>query len=467
MINIFKHIENCKSVILKTGNVPEGLLGFCHDTRSYLHPSFFVAYKGAKYNPIEHIGDILKKGCPVVIYGTDEADKILVEKYKSQFPNVCFVQVEDTIKFTQEISSLHSKEWQGRGGYLFAISGSNGKTTHKEMLSFILNSVFPGLIESTQKNNNNHLGVPFTLLQIKPDTKVCVLELGSNHPGEIKLLCDIAQPRGGLVTNIGATHLEFFDNLENVFIEEGYLYKHLLEKMPEGVLFFQNIDDEFLKKFPQFKGVITFSKVSKAADYYFEINAPGVKIISPNHEEEISNLHIAGTHNFSNLATAYLIAQNLYPNKNKELVEACKEFKPTFNRSQWQKILDKETFLDAYNANPSSMKIALDGFYDELKRLNVDEAQVVLILGDMNELGNDSDKYHQDLGEFLKKWPRSKVVFVGRFASHYLKGLGWGSSFANVSEIKGPEWREITRNATHVFIKGSRSLQLESLLAIT
>jgi len=467
MIDIKNIIPTCKSLIHIDGVLPEKFLGFCNDTRVYNHPSFFVAYQGAKHNPLEHIEGIIEKGCRVVVYEKNEKNTNLVIDYKKKYPDVCFVSVVDSIVFTQELSSIHISNWQRRGGYLFAISGSNGKTTHKEMLSFILNNVFPGQIESTQKNNNNHLGVPFTLLQVKPQTRACVLELGSNHPGEIKVLCDIANPRGGLVTNIGATHLEFFYNEENVFKEEAYLHAHLFQTKPEGLLFFQNIDDSYLKQLAPMPGLKSFSVNNPDANYFFEIRPPQILIKANEGNFKITNHNIAGTHNFSNLATAFIIAINLFPDKKNEIIDSCSHFKPTFNRSQWQNILGKETFLDAYNANPSSMKIALTGFFDELTRRNVEEEKAVLFLGDMNELGQNSDMYHQELGQFLKKWPRAKIVFVGRFASHYMIGRGEGISFANIAEVTGDKWREITRNATHVFIKGSRSLQLESLLAIT
>jgi len=467
MINFKKHFSSCQSVINVIGDLPENSLGFCHDTRAYKHPSFFVAYPGSKYNPVEHIASILDQGCPVVIYEDSAQNSKLINEYSKNYSKCCFVKVNSAVGFTQEISSLHTKEWQKGGGYLFAISGSNGKTTHKEMLSFILSYAFPGDVESTQKNNNNHLGVPFTLLQIKANTKVCILELGSNHPGEIEVLCNIAQPQGGLVTNIGATHLEFFDTLENVFQEEGYLFEHLNKTKPKGLLFFKNIDDQFLKTLPDIAESKSFSSKIKSADYSFEITPPQVNISHSNKLLKIKNEFIAGAHNYSNLATAFIIALNLFPDQQDSLVNACSEFKPTFNRSQWQKILDRDVFLDAYNANPSSMKIALEGFFDELTRRNISHSKALLILGDMNELGTNSDSFHQDVGDFLKRWPTTKVVFVGRFASQYVKGRGEGREFTKVSEINGEKWRELTNDATHVFIKGSRSLQLESLLAIT
>lgn len=467
MINLKGLLNDCKSVLSISGEMTSDLLGFCHDTRNYQQPSFFVAYPGAKYNPLEHIGPILEKGCPVVVYSEDPNNEKLIYSYKEKFKYTAFVKVKDSITFTQELSSTHTKQWQNKGGYLFAISGSNGKTTHKEMLSFVLNQVFPGEVESTQKNNNNHLGVPFTLLQIKPQTKICILELGSNHPGEIKVLCDIANPQGGLVTNIGATHLEFFDNLENVFHEEAYLYQDLINKNPKKMFFLKNLDDEYLQTLPSAAGVKTFSQSTSDADFYFQINAPQVSVSEYKNTQILSNTHIAGNHNFSNLATAFVIAQHLFPAEKSKILKACSEFRPTFNRSQWQKILNIDVFLDAYNANPSSMKVALEGFFDEIKRHKIDESKVVLFIGDMNELGSESENYHIELGHFLKKWPLAKVVFIGRFSSLYSKGRPECLTFPYVKEIDSAKWREITNNATHAFIKGSRSLQLESLLAIT
>lgn len=467
MINVKNILKNCQSVLSISGEVDSGLLGFCHDTRNYNHPSFFVAYSGAKFNPLEHVSEILEKGCPVVVYSESSINDKLVQTLKEKFKSTAFIKVKDSIAFTQELSSSHTKQWQHQGGYLFAISGSNGKTTHKEMLSFILNQVFPGEVESTQKNNNNHLGVPFTLLQIKPQTKICVLELGSNHPGEIKVLCDIANPQGGLVTNIGATHLEFFDSLENVFHEEGYLYQDLMKKKPEKIFFLKNLDDDYLRNLEATLGVKSFSQNNEEADYFFKINPPQVSITEKKSSQTLSNAHIAGNHNFSNLATAFVIAHHLFPSEKDKIVKACSEFKPTFNRSQWQKILNIDVFLDAYNANPSSMKVAVEGFFEEVKRQKIGESKVVLFIGDMNELGSESDKYHIELGQFLNKWPQAKVVFVGRFSSLYSKGRPESHTFAHVKEIDSSKWREITNNATHVFIKGSRSLQLESLLAIS
>jgi len=343
---------------------------------------------------------------------------------------------------------------------VFAISGSNGKTTHKEMLFHLLDAAMPGGVVATEKNHNNHLGVPLTLLRIAPDTKICVLELGSNHPGEIKVLCDIARPEAGLVTNIGATHLEFFGTEEAVFHEEGFLAS-ALTRGP----FFKNLDDKFLATLAPQVPVLTFSR-ERAADLRFEIAASSVRVISAEGEVVLSNEALTGAHNFGNLATAWGIASVLFPRLRDEFTRAAGTFRPTPNRSEWKRFSDRDVYLDAYNANPSSMKVAVEGFFEKLAQLSVGEADALLVLGDMNELGERAPEYHAEVGEFLRRWPRARYVFVGRFAQSYVKGLGAGNCYSAASEL-APEFIKMTRGATHVFIKGSRSLQLESLLAIT
>ena len=203
-----KHIKKCPSVI----SIPleldlETQLNFCTDTRKYHHPSFFVAIPGSKTNPLDVINHLLNEKCPLIVYQQDADNQEKVDNLKSQFPATSFLPVKDSVTFLQELSHQHILNWKKLSdkNTVFAISGSNGKTTHKEMLSHILKTIKPHKIVATEKNNNNHLGVPLTLLQVNDQTEMVVLELGSNHPGEIKVLCDIAAPNAGLTTNIGAT----------------------------------------------------------------------------------------------------------------------------------------------------------------------------------------------------------------------------------------------------------------------
>lgn len=454
-------ITQCESVMAITGNLTEAKYGFCSDTRHYIHPSMFMAFPGAKHNPLDYVQPLLEKGCPIVIYQKDGANEEIVKELKEKFPSCVFVAVRDAVSFTQELGSLHVQGWRKQGGKVFAISGSNGKTTHKEMLAFLLKSVMPSEVVATEKNNNNHLGVPLTVLQIKPETKVCVLELGSNHPGEIKVLCDLAKPNCGLVTNIGATHLEFFGSESAVFEEEGYLF----HAIGDG-LFFQNIDDPFLATFPRHAGTLTFS-AKKPADFMYHVDVSSVQITGKLGEQTLVNEALTGAHNLTNMATSWVIATTLFPEKRAELVIAASKFKPTPNRSEWKDFQGKKIYLDAYNANPSSMKVALAGFFDWLAAQKISPSSALVVLGDMNELGDSAPQYHREVGEFLKQWKDARIVFIGRYAAHYIEGLGSGISYSEAKQFKGSEWERMTQGRTHVLIKGSRSLQLESLLAIT
>src|SRR5690606_30317914 len=141
--------------------------------------------------------------------------------------------------------------------------------------------------------------------------------------------------------------------------------------------------------------------------------------------------------------------------------------RPTPNRSEWKDFEGKKIYLDAYNANPSSMQVALSGFFEWLEQHGIEQSDALIVLGDMNELGENAPNYHKEVGEYLRQWPDAHNVFIGRYAAHYLEGRGLGTCYPDAARFKGQEWKHMTHGKTHLFIKGSRSLQLESLLAIT
>jgi UDP-N-acetylmuramoyl-tripeptide--D-alanyl-D-alanine ligase len=314
-----KLVESCKSFAHSSQSISNIKLPICSDTRAYTNPSFFIAYPGQRSNPLNHLDTVLSAGCPLVVYQDSQENTQIVIELQSKYPKTTFVKVSDAITFTQELALAHIEEWKRlTQGKIFAISGSNGKTTHKEMLSFLLKTVMPDEVIATEKNHNNHLGVPLTLLRINEKTKICVLELGSNHPGEIKVLCDLSHPDCGLVTNIGATHLEFFETEENVFTEEGYLYYGM---NPQG-LFFQNLDDPFLCQFKKRSGTLTFSSKSKA-DLTYSAREGEVEINGVLGHEILRNKFLTGSHNLTNLATSWAIAVSLFPEKRGVLTAAA------------------------------------------------------------------------------------------------------------------------------------------------
>lgn len=463
------HLKKCHSIhSLPLDFSLQGKLNFCTDTRKYIQPSAFVAIPGAKVNPLDIISNLLEQGCPVVFYQQDETNQLKVENLSGKFPHTKFIPVSDSVSFLQELSHHHIVGWKSQNSHhtVFAISGSNGKTTHKEMLSFILKTIHPGKIVSTEKNNNNHLGVPLTLLQVTDDTEMVVLELGSNHPGEIKVLCDIAAPNAGLTTNIGATHLEFFGNEQKVFEEEGYLY-HAVKEVTKGEGFYLiNKDDPFLTQLEKFKGAVLYGE-SNQAEARIKFHDSGAEIDYKGQQFEVTNQHITGRHNKLNLITCAFIAHHFFPSEKAKIIEAAKEFRPTKNRSEWISFEQRPVYLDAYNANPSSMKAALEGFKESVLEQGFKLEDSCVVLGDMNELGEGAPQYHHEIGSFIQKLGFSNVYFVGRYSAFYLKGFAKGHARASTAEFKSEYRSQVLKKHSIHFIKGSRSLQLESLFDIT
>lgn len=462
------HLKNCPSLKSVPGLDLNQSLPFCTDTRRYRHPSVFVAIPGAKTNPLDVIENLLSQGCPLVIYQKDEVNDKKASELNKKFPKTKFAAVSDSVTFLQELSHAHVLDWKNANSKntVFAISGSNGKTTHKEMLSHILKSILPGKVVATEKNNNNHLGVPLTLLEVTPQTEFVVLELGSNHPGEIKVLCDIAAPNAGLTTNIGATHLEFFGSEEKVFEEEGYLY-HAVKSVTHGKGFYLiNKDDQFLKTFPDTSGSVSYGESSdvQARVSFLET---GAKIVYKGQDLLALNSHITGRHNKLNLITCAFIANHFYPHSKTEILKAASEFRPTKNRSEWIQFEGRSVYLDAYNANPSSMKAALEGFKESIIEQGFKLTDSCVVLGDMNELGDNAPMYHEDVARYVQSLGFPHVYFVGRYADFYRKGFAEGNKRSSSAEFKSEYRSECIKKFSIHFIKGSRSLQLESLFDIT
>jgi len=468
MINL-SLLKNCSSLIdTPSEQVSSQSLKICTDNRRYEHPSCFVAIPGAKVNPLDLIEAQLKLGLPLVIFEANKINLDKVDGLKILYPKTVFLSVKDSVTFLQEISHAHIHEWKSLNSRntVFAISGSNGKTTHKEMLSHILKELRPGKIVSTEKNNNNHLGVPLTLLNVTQETEIVVLELGSNHPGEIKVLCDIAAPNAGLTTNIGATHLEFFGSEEQVFLEEGYLF-HAINQMTNGEGFYLiNIDDKFLKTFKPFSGAITYG-LSSSAMAQISYKEETTEMTFQGKTLSVCNSSVTGKHNKLNLITSAFIALNLYPNLKSEIEIAASHFRPTKNRSEWIHVKGAEIFLDAYNANPSSMKASLEGFKEFVGDKNASLKETCVILGDMNELGEKSSEYHTDVAQFVKSLGFQNVYFVGRYAHDYLNGFPEAQGRESAASFKNEFNNDLLKKYHFHFIKGSRSLQLESLFDIT
>lgn len=458
-------IKKCASVVNIVGELKSASVELCTDSRVFQAGQMFVALKGESFDGFKFVADLLKKNGTLFVVSS-ESEKA-ARDYHLTYKDSVFVIVSDTLLFLQDLSRLHAQDWREKksNNKVFCISGSNGKTTHKEMLYHYLNGILPGRVIKTEKNNNNHLGVPLTLFQISNTTEFAIVELGSNHPGEIKTLCDIALPDAGLVTNIGSTHLEFFGTEENVFKEEGYLYHSIKDVTSGSGLFLQNMNDHFLKTLPKTKGTITYGE---NGDAVFKFKKDSIEIQFVGKKFELKNQSIIGKHNFNNLAVTFLVALNYFPQKEKELLKLAESFVPRDNRSMWIDYHGKKVFLDAYNANPSSMRIALEGFIEYCTEHNYAFSDVLFVLGDMNELGNNGNELHREIGEFLKKKGVTQVAFIGRFREFYQKGYNLDSYlYQNAQEFKDGDWKKFQNQHKFFFFKGSRSLQLERILDIT
>lgn len=428
------------------------------DTRSIVENQTFLGIEGEKFKPLSFLEKITDT--KLVICEDNEFNRKLSKIFKEK----SYVFVENSIKYLQNIGTFISKKFINSGGSIIAICGSNGKTTTKEMLFHIMKNNNDNIV-CTQKNNNNHIGVPLTLLNIKSSTQYCILELGSNHPGEIKTLCEIAQPNIGVTTNIGDTHLEFFGSRAEVFKDEGFLYHWIKDSSYKNKKFFLNNDDEFLNSLPKNDSfVVSYGKMGD--DYKLHCTSSSGQVDLNGVKYVLANECVTGEHNFFNLCLATIISKELMGGEISKFSGYANSFRPTTNRSEWISLTNSKVFLDAYNANPSSMEVAIKAFCEKMLDESVPNNESVLILGDMNELGEDSSNFHEKIGSFLKEQKINNAIFVGRFASDYNKGFeNKGFEFNSVSDLV-EKMPNILNKYKRIFIKGSRSLQLESILDI-
>jgi UDP-N-acetylmuramoyl-tripeptide--D-alanyl-D-alanine ligase len=439
------------------------------DTRAKSDGHAFIAIQGEKYDAFTFLKPLLKN-IPLVIYQQNEKNLLLAKEWSKEFPETTFVAVKNSVTYLQKLASVHVRDWYANTDihHLIAISGSNGKTTTKEMLYHLLKNTMHSEVIATQKNNNNHIGVPLTIFDIDPrKTKAAVVEFGSNHPGEMKVLCDLAFPNVGITTNIGHTHMEFFSELKDVFIEEGLIFEAVMKETNKLGIFLINDDDEFLKTFPNTQHSLRFSTINKNAQVFYSFDTSAVNInFNDGKNFKLRNDNITGRHNFLNLANAFVIAQKLFPSLEKNLIEAATSFHPTPNRSQWISFEGKDVFLDAYNANPSSMKAALLGFLETAQSQKITKENVFVVVGEMKELGAKAPQYHGEFAGWIKTLDIPHIFYIGDFHDEVHKNAPHVQCFRNVEEAQNSFLMNL-KKSQKCFIKASRSLQLERLVGIT
>lgn len=406
------------------------------DTRNIKKDSIFFALKGANFNANTFAKEAISKGA-----------KYAVIDEESNYTEGCIL-VDDVLITLQKLANHHRR--QSKIPFL-AITGTNGKTTTKELTAAVLSQKFKTLF--TQGNLNNHIGVPLTLLSLSKEHEIAIIEMGANHQGEIAELCKIAEPDYGMITNIGKAHLEGFGGPEGVIKAKSEMY-HFIKA--SGGKLFVNADDELLMRLSEGISRITYGTTPKAdckgIDDKESFLAKGIFNDKGSVVEIQSKL--AGRYNFYNILAATCVGFN-FGLTLAQIKNGIEEYVPSNNRSQ---VVKKETntiWVDAYNANPSSMRIAIENF------AMLPGNGKVLILGDMFELGEDSVKEHQalaDLIESRKVW--DGVYLVGK---EFAKAKTSAKIFTSTEEFINWISTNPLKNKT-ILLKGSRGMAMEKAL---
>ena len=407
------------------------------DTRKVSNNDMFFALKGDNFNGNVFSKQALEKGAKYVII--DENEYNISEKT---------ILVDNVLNTLQQLASYHRLYLKTP---IIALTGSNGKTTTKELINICLSKKYK--TTATIGNLNNHIGVPLTLLSMTKETEIGIVEMGANHLKEIEFLCSITKPDYGYITNFGKAHLEGFGSIEGVIKGKTELYSYL--KTNNNVIFV-NANDQ--KQIVQSKGatIISFGNI-KSNDVVINFLKA-----QPFVECEFDNLKIKsnliGDYNFNNISAAICIA-NYFKVDSNAIKEAIENYKPTNNRSQ---IIIKDNtriILDAYNANPTSMQAALQNFSD------LNDKNKIAFLGDMFELGNEAEKEHQDLVDFITQLNIDNIILIGENFHKTISLSKKIKQFISFDDLKS-DFKKIEIKNANLLIKGSRGMALERILEL-
>jgi len=394
------------------------------DTRKIRNNTLYLALKGENFNGNTFAEEALHKGASYSI--VDEKEYVTSSK---------IILVDNVLRTLQQLASLHRSTLNIP---IIGLTGSNGKTTTKELINTVLSTQYK--TTATVGNLNNHIGVPLTLLSMTPSTEIGIVEMGANHHKEIDFLCTIAKPDYGYITNFGKAHLEGFGSLEGVIEAKTELYTYLKEA--DKTVFINPKDEIQVRRTTDIKAVF-FKDTIKLIDAN-----PYVKVFL---EQAVISTHLIGAYNYSNITAA--ITFGLYFKVTQENIKnALENYLPTNNRSQILTTKNKNNLtLDAYNANPTSMKAALDSFS------LINSRNKMVILGDMFELGQESAKEHQSLSDYCTALQLKNVLLVGELfnqtTSPHLKFASFDALKKHLSKTNITNYK--------ILIKGSRGMALE------
>ena len=402
------------------------------DTRLINKGSIFFALKGENFDGNKFAEEAIKNGASYAVVDDQSLN------------NPKFIKVKNVLKSLQDLSKFHrSKLLKTK---IIALTGSNGKTTTKELISEVLKKKYK--IISTIGNLNNHIGVPLTLLRIKQNTEIAIVEMGANHLNEIKLLTDLINPDFGLITNFGKAHLEGFGSIEGVIKGKSELYDFLIKNDKKA---FINNDDYIQNQFIGNK--ISFSKEDKSNYIFKEVK--DTNYAGLNYNDFIVDSKLTGNYNYHNIAFATSIG--LYFNISIEKIkEAISNYIPSNNRSQIIKKNNKLIILDAYNANPTSMISAINSLIKKQGNKSV-------ILGDMFELGNQSEKEHHDLIDFCVKNNFENIFLIGNEFFKQKDKFEIPFFYKTKDELN-KHIKKFPITSKYILIKGSRVMRMENLI---
>jgi UDP-N-acetylmuramoyl-tripeptide--D-alanyl-D-alanine ligase len=408
------------------------------DTRKIEQNSLFLALKGDRFDANTFAKEALDKGASYVII--DNKDYFIDERT---------ILVENALKTLQELAKYHR-------AYLnlpiIALTGSNGKTTSKELINAVLSQKFK--VKATVGNLNNHIGVPLTLLSFDTTTEIGIVEMGANHQKEIEFLCDIAQPNFGYITNFGKAHLEGFGGFEGVIKGKSEMYRFLKDNSKKV---FVNLDDSIQVDKSQSISSYCFSTEEENADVYIsEIKANPFVSVAYNNQTIQSQL--VGIYNVNNISAAITIG-HYFEVSDALIKKAIENYNPTNNRSQLSQKGSNKLILDAYNANPSSMAVALQN----LRQLP--ELKKIAFLGDMFELGTESFTEHSLIVNSLTNDSAIEFYFIGLEFYKVQINLPHFKFFASFEDLKEALLRTKFEN-NYILIKGSRGMALERIVDV-
>ena len=409
--------------------------GVVTDSRKIKNNCIFFSLKGENFNGNEFANSAVEKGAMLAV--VDE------KKFSQNKEN--YILVENCLETLQNLANFHRKKLNTK---IIGITGSNGKTTTKELINAVLKTHF--ITYCTKGNLNNHIGVPLSLLEISKNTEVAIIEMGANHIGEIKLLSEIVEPDYGYITNFGKAHLEGFGSEEGVIKGKTELYKFLFKR--NGFIFYNSDDEKQKYLLSDYKNKFGFGIKSSDLNYTIKSENPTI-ILEVNNNIIESTLF--GNYNIQNIISAVTVGMYLKIPIEK-ISNGISNYISSNNRSQIVEINSNKIILDAYNANPSSMLLAIKSF--EKSKLQ----NKVLILGDMFELGQYENKFHQEIIDYCENLNINRVFLVGKIFSKTIHSRKFLSSANYIELSKRKEFKEIKNS--NLLIKGSRGIQLEKLL---